>query len=119
MFRSLRIEYPDAWRPVMNRGRRADEIFSNKADCAMFTEPLKNTFETRNVRIAANFLMPDRYHLPVQTPEADMSGIMHRLNGIYARRYNRRHGCDGPVFRVRFNFLPYLIPGGTSQRMMR
>ena len=119
MSRFLRIEYPDAWRPVMNRGRRAEENFSNDANCAMRTEVLKETFETRNVRIAASFLMPDHYHLPVQTLEADIFESMRRLNGVYTRRYNRRHGCDGPVFRGRFNFLPYLIPGGTFRRMMR
>ena len=119
MSRFLRMEYPDAWRHVMNRGRRAEEIFSNDANCVMCTELLKETFEMWNVRIAATCWMPDHFHLPVQTLEADMSGSMRGLNGVYTQQYNRRHGCDGPVFRSRFNFLPYAIPGGTFRRMMR
>lgn len=119
MSRSLRIEHPDAWRHVMNRGRRAEEIFADQEDYAMFTELLKETFEMWNVRIAVTCLMPDHRHLPVQTFEADISESVRRSNGVYIQRYNRRHGCDGPVFRGRFNFLPYSIPGGTPRRMKR
>jgi putative transposase len=34
----LRIEYPDAWYHVMNRGRRAEDIFTDELDYVMFTE---------------------------------------------------------------------------------
>ena len=32
MARPLRIEYPDAWYHVMNRGRRGEDILSNDQD---------------------------------------------------------------------------------------
>ncbi len=32
MSRPLRIQYPDAWYHVMNRGRRGEEIFTGKND---------------------------------------------------------------------------------------
>lgn len=32
MSRPLRIEYPGAWYDVMNRGRRGEEIFTEKND---------------------------------------------------------------------------------------
>ncbi len=32
MSRPLRIQYPDAWYHVMNRGRRGEEIFREKND---------------------------------------------------------------------------------------
>ena len=53
MPRPLRIEYPDAWYHVMNRGRRAEDIFSDEQDYVMFTELLKETSEMWNIRIAA------------------------------------------------------------------
>jgi len=37
MARPLRIEYPGAWYHVMNRGRRAEEIFNDKRDYQMPT----------------------------------------------------------------------------------
>ena len=43
MARPLRIEYPDAWYHVMNRGRRGEDIFSDDQDYMMFTELLKGT----------------------------------------------------------------------------
>ncbi len=41
MPRPLRIEYPDAWYHVMNRGRRDEDIFLDDQDYVMFTELLK------------------------------------------------------------------------------
>ncbi len=32
MSRPLRIQYPDAWYHVMNRGRRGEDIFTGKND---------------------------------------------------------------------------------------
>ena len=48
MSRPLRIEYPDAWYHVMNRGRRMEAIFSNEEDYKRFTELLKETSEMWN-----------------------------------------------------------------------
>ncbi len=73
MSRPLRIEYPDAWYHVMNRGRRAEDIFSDEQDYVMFTELLKETSEMWNIRIAAFCLMPNHYHHrnPLQSGLAD------------------------------------------------
>ena len=40
MSRPLRIQYPGAWYHVMNRGRRAEKIFSDEEDYTMFVELL-------------------------------------------------------------------------------
>ena len=59
MARPLRIEYPDAWYHVMNRGRRGEDIFVDGHDYIMFAELLVETSEMWNVRIAAYCLMPN------------------------------------------------------------
>ena len=41
MSRPLRIQYPDAWYHVMNRGRRGESVFLDKNDYAMFVDLLK------------------------------------------------------------------------------
>ncbi len=40
MSRPLRIEYPNAWYHVMNRGRRGENIFHDKQDYQMFVDLL-------------------------------------------------------------------------------
>ena len=105
MSRPLRIAYPDAWYHIMNRGRRAEEIFSDEADYLMFTELLKETSEMWNIRIAAYCLVPNHYHMLIQTPDANISRSMRHLNGVYTQRYNRRHRCDGQLFRGRYKSI--------------
>ncbi len=57
MSRPLRIQYPDAWYHVMNRGRRGEEIFTGKNDYNAFIELLKELAEDYNVKIAAYCLL--------------------------------------------------------------
>ncbi len=67
MARPLRIEYPGAWYHVMNRGRRAEEIFIDKSDYELFVDLLQEAAEMWNIRVAAYCLMPNHYHLLVHT----------------------------------------------------
>jgi len=105
MARPLRIEYPEAWYHVMNRGRRGEDIFSDDQDYIMFTDLLRETSEIWNVRIAAYCLMPNHYHMLIQTPDANISRSMRHLNGVYTQRYNSRHRCDGQLFRGRYKSI--------------
>ncbi len=105
MTRPLRIEYIDAWYHVMNRGRRAEAIFTGKDDYTRFINLLKEAAELWNLRIASYCLMPNHYHLLVQTPDANISRCMRHINGVYTQRFNRRHGCDGQLFRGRYKSI--------------
>ena len=53
MSRPLRIQYPDAWYHVMNRGRRAETIFGGKKDYFAFIKILKETADLWNLRVSA------------------------------------------------------------------
>ncbi|MFP4445016.1 MAG: transposase [Desulfosudaceae bacterium] len=105
MSRPLRIEYPDAWYHVMNRGRRAEEIFADSRDFQGFIALLQEACGLWDIRIAAYCLMPNHYHLLIQTPQANLSRTMRHINGVYTQRYNRRHGCDGQLFRGRYKSI--------------
>jgi putative transposase len=105
MPRPLRIEYPDAWYHIMNRGWWSENIFSDEKDYIIFTELLKETSEMWNIRIASYCLVPNHYHMLVQTPDANISRSMRHLNGVYTQRYNRRHNCDGQLFRGRYKSI--------------
>ena len=76
MSRPLRIQYPDAWYHVMNRGRRGDEIFTEAKDYVAFIALLKETVEDYNVKVEAYCLIPNHYHLMVQTPDSQIPWIV-------------------------------------------
>lgn len=105
MSRPLRIEYRDAWYHVMNRGRRGEEIFSEQKDYHLFVDLLIESAHMWNVRVAAFCLMPNHYHLLVQTPEANLARCMRHIDGVYTQRYNRLHRCDGSLFRGRYKSI--------------
>jgi len=89
MSRPLRIEYPGAWYHVMNRGRRFEKIFLGRSDYQLFIDLLKEAIELWGVKISAFCLIPNHYHLLVQTPEGNLSRVMRHINGVYTQRYNR------------------------------
>ena len=114
MSRPLRIEFPDAWYHVLNRGRRRESIFRDTKDYQTFLQTVQETCEFWHLRVAAYCLLSNHYHLLVQTPNANLSRCMRHIDGVYTQRFNRRHGHDGPLFRGRYKALlieadPYLL----------
>jgi len=105
MSRPLRIEYRGAWYHIMNRGRRGEPVFANRGDYRQFVELLKETTEVWNLRTAAYCLMPNHYHLLVQTPDGNISRCMRHIDGVYTQRFNQRHGCDGQLFGGRYKSI--------------
>ncbi len=67
MSRPLRIQYRDAWYHVMNLGRRGERVFETNKDYWSFIHLPGELHEVFNFRIAAYCLMPNHYHLLVQT----------------------------------------------------
>lgn len=102
MTRPLRIEYPNAWYHVMNRGRRGEDVFSDKTDFEIFLGVLQESSELFGCRVAAFCLMSNHYHLLLQTPMGNLSRVMRHVNGVYTQRYNRRQKVDGQLFRGRY-----------------
>jgi len=105
MSRPLRIDYPNAWHHVMNRARRGQDLFVDKADYQQFIDLLQEITDLFNINVAAYCLMPTHYHLMLQTPDANLSRCIRHLNGIYTQRYNVSHSCDGTLFRGRYKSI--------------
>jgi REP element-mobilizing transposase RayT len=89
----------------MNRGRRAESIFSDKQDYLMFIDLLIEISDMWNVNVAAYCLLPNHYHILLQTPDGNISRCMRHLNSVYTQRYNRRYGYDGQLFRGRYKSI--------------
>jgi len=105
MARPLRIEYANAWYHILNRGRRGELIFADTYDYIGFIDLLIDTSEQWNLSVAAYCLMPNHYHLLVQTPDGNISRCMRHIDGVYTQRFNRRHECDGSLFRGRYKSI--------------
>ena len=105
MSRPLRIEYAGAWYHVINRGRRGEEIYTERNDYRLFIEILEESVSLSNVKIIAYCLMPNHYHLLLHTPDGNLSSCMRQINGIYAQRFNRLHKYDGQLFRGRYKCI--------------
>jgi REP element-mobilizing transposase RayT len=89
----------------MNRGAVRQAVFLNDADYKMFLEVVKETSRFFSIRIIGFCLMPNHYHLLVQTPKANLSRAMRHLNGVYTQRFNRVHKKDGSLFRGRYKAI--------------
>ena len=111
MSRPLRIQYPNAWYHVMNRGRRGEVVFLEEKDYLEFINLMKETCDMWRIRIGAYCLMPTHYHLLIQTPEANLSRCMRHVDGVYTQRFNRQHSYDGQLFRGRYKSI---LVGGDS-----
>ncbi len=58
---------------------------------------------TARWKCLAYCLMPNHYHLVLETTEDSLSRGMQYLNGTYGARYNAAHGHSGHVFQGRFH----------------
>lgn len=103
MPREPRPQFPSAIYHVTARGIRRSPIFTNARERRRFLAVLRETLEGVSWQCYAYCLMGNHYHLVIGTPKANLSSGMHRLNGAYARWFNRLHGHQGHLFQDRFH----------------
>jgi putative transposase len=103
MGRPPRIEQAGAIHHVTARGNAQADIFRTTHDARVFLEILGFTIPRRGWRCLAYCLMPNHYHLLVETPTPNLSEGMHALNSRYARGFNAVHARVGHVFQGRFH----------------
>ncbi|MEA3560928.1 MAG: transposase, partial [Candidatus Omnitrophota bacterium] len=105
MARPLRIEYPDAFYHVIQRGIEKKSIFISDNDKERFLLYLASAHTTYNAIIHTYILMNNHYHLILETPRANLSKIMHYLNTSYAVYYNTKRKRVGPLYQGRFKAI--------------
>ena len=105
MPRKLRIEYPGAIYHVMNRGDRREDIFRDDDDRNHFLQSLGEACGKTDWRVLAYCLMPNHFHLVIQTPKANLVAGMKWLLGVYTQRFNIRHRWCGHLFAGRYKAL--------------
>ena len=105
MARPLRIEIPDGYYHVMNRGNNRQDIFLSDKDRIAFMEALAVSCEIHDVHLMAYVLMTNHFHLLVRTARANLSEFMRHFQVTYTVRFNRRSRRSGHVFQGRFKSL--------------
>jgi REP-associated tyrosine transposase len=105
MARPLRLVYPGAFYHVFARGNDRQTVFRDGDDCELFFAVIDHTVDRYGWLCHTYCLMGNHYHLLIETPQANLSLGMRQLNGLYARRFNLRHGRCGHVFQARFRSI--------------
>ncbi|HEV2210908.1 MAG TPA: transposase [Verrucomicrobiae bacterium] len=103
MARALRLERPGGRYHVTARGNERKAIFRDDSDRFHFLELLAEQTERFGVRTHAFVLMPNHFHLLLETPEANLSRAMQWLGVSYSVWFNRRHRRVGHLFQGRFS----------------
>ena len=88
---------------ITARGVAASEIFLDDHDYRAFLVLFRDAVNRFGWRTRAFCLMPNHYHLVVSTPRLELSAGMHRLNCLFAMRFNNRYERPGHLFQNRFD----------------
>src|ERR1700722_3207243 len=105
MARKLRVEYAGAIYHVLNRGDRREAIFKDDRDRELFLETLGEACGKTDWQVHAWCLMPNHFHLVVETPKGNLVAGMKWFLGTYTGRFNRRHKLFGHLFSGRYKAL--------------
>jgi REP element-mobilizing transposase RayT len=86
----------------MNRGLARRAIFESEADKRFFLSRLARAVRRREIEIHGYGLLTNHYHLLVRSADGKLSYVIQHVQAAHVRRFNRRLGRDGPLFRDRF-----------------
>ena len=99
------MQYVGAVYHVMNRGDRREPIFKDEEDRGRFLGTLGEACLKTGWQVHAYCLMPNHFHLVVETPRANLVPGMKWFLGTYTSRFNRRHKLFGHLFSGRYKAL--------------
>jgi putative transposase len=105
MGRPLRIEYPNAFYHVTSRGNERKTIFRTEKDYERFLGYFESATERYGAKIHCFCLMPNHYHLLLETPRANLHAILHHLNTSYTNYFNKKTGRVGHLFQGRYKAI--------------
>lgn len=91
---------------LTTRGNDGMDIYLDVADRRWFIALLERVAGESDWALHAWCLMTNHFHLVVENRKPNLSNGMHRLNSVYVRRFNERHGRTGHLFGSRFGAKP-------------
>jgi len=105
MPRKPRIEFSGAFYHVLSRGNNRQPIFLNPSDYKNFLACLKGTRERYLFILYAYVLMPNHFHLLLETIQTPLSRIMLSLLTKYVKLFNPLHKRIGHLFQSRYKAI--------------
>lgn len=105
MARPLRIEYEGAMYHVTGRGNEKRKIFFSRRDYEKFKEYLAEALEKFGFILHGYVLMTNHYHMIIETPEKNLSKIMHHINSSYTTYINIKRNRSGHLLQGRFKSI--------------
>lgn len=114
MPRGPRFVFQNAFYHVFNRGINKQPIFISGIDYQFFLRKLHQLKDKYDHTIYAFCLMPNHFHISIQTRKTPISKIMSSLTTSYSMYFNRTYQHFGPVFQNRFKSIliendPYFL----------
>jgi REP element-mobilizing transposase RayT len=104
MARRLRLDHPGARHHVYNRSARREQLFTTDSHCAAFMHVLAQLGPLFGVRVHGYALMPNHFHLMLETPRGNLSKAMRHFGAELTQALNGiEDDWDGPVFGGRFH----------------
>ena len=105
MARPLRVEFPGALYLVTARALARHKLYRDAAEAEDFVGRLPALQEGFGVRCHGYCLLPNHYHLLLETPRANLSRALHRLNAGFTATTNARRRRKGPLLQSRYRAL--------------
>jgi len=114
MPRGPRFIFQNAFYHVFNRGINKQPIFLSDTDYLFFLGKLHDLKRKFDHSLYAFCLMPNHFHMSIQTRKTPISKIMASLATSYSMYFNRTYSHFGSVFQNRFKSIliendPYFL----------
>ena len=96
------IESPGVLYHIVCRGNNQQRIFRRAGDYKKLLKTIKDTKKKYPFYLYSHNLLPNHFHLEVETIDFPVSKIMHQINNVYVKYFRKRHGGSGHLFQERF-----------------
>lgn len=87
---------------IVSRGNNERRIFRSSQDYKKFLKIIESVKKEMPFYLYAYILIPNHYHLEIETETIPISKIMHRINFLYAKYFHKRYKTSGHLFQDRF-----------------
>src|ERR1700757_3953895 len=117
MGRPTRLDIEGGWYHVVNRGIEKRTIFRGAAGYEHFIALLIKLRQRFGIRLHGYVLMPNHYHLQVETPKANLSRAIQWLNVSYSIWFNTKASdwlTTGTVLNLASNQQGYVQFSGSG-----
>lgn len=93
---------PNVLYHLVVRGNNQKNIYRSKRDYKKFLRILETVKEQFPFYLYSYSLLPNHFHLEVESQKTPISKIMHRLNFLYVQYFHHRYHTSGHLFQDRF-----------------